>query len=81
MKKTILLLLLFCAMIMPADISAQLYVTDDCFSDSVSVYNIATAKDGSEMTGTVAFKLPVGVTVKAERLLTNTKGLHLAYSQ
>ncbi len=73
MKKTILLLLLFCAMIMPADISAQLYVTDDCFSDSVSVYNIATAKDGSEMTGTVAFKLPVGVTVKAERLLTNNK--------
>ncbi len=50
--------------------SAQIYVTDDNFADSVSVYKIELSSDKqSEMFGDEAFKLPMGETVKVERLL------------
>ncbi len=49
---------------------AQLYVTDDNFADSVSVYQIELSSDKqSETFGVEAFKLPMGETVKVERLL------------
>ncbi len=50
--------------------SAQIYVTDDYFADSVSVYKIELSSDKqSETFGVEAFKLPMGETVKVERLL------------
>lgn len=50
--------------------SAQLYVTDDNFADSASVYQIELSSDKqSETFGVEAFKLPMGETVKVERLL------------
>ncbi len=49
---------------------AQLYVIDDNFADSVSVYQIEQSSDKqSETFGVEAFKLPMGETVKVERLL------------
>lgn len=50
--------------------NAQIYVTDDNFADSVGVYQITVSEDGKcEYLGEEAFKLPMGETVKIERLL------------
>ncbi len=50
--------------------SAQLYVTDDNFADSVRVHQIAMSADGKyEQLGAEAFKLPMGKSIKVERLL------------
>lgn len=49
---------------------AQIYVTDDNFADSVSVHRIVLSADGKyEQLGDEAFSLPMGMTVKVERLL------------
>lgn len=69
MKKLLFPIIMLISLLWPAEAGAQLYVTDNCFDDSVMVYNIAVGEKGVEVPGVEAFKLPVGVTVKAERLL------------
>lgn len=50
--------------------TAQFYVTDDNFTDSVKVYQIQLCSDNqTETLGSPVFKIPMGETVKVERLL------------
>jgi membrane protein len=50
--------------------TAQLYITDDNFEDSVSVHQVLIGSDGkTETLGEAVFNLPMGETVKVERLL------------
>lgn len=69
MKK--LLLSICCATLLGCLPSvAQKYILDDNFQDSISVYKIERAKDGSyETLGDEVMKLPIGETVVLKRLL------------
>ncbi len=71
MKKILQLLLCgILTVVLSAPARAQIYVVDDNFADSVSVYNITLSKDGKyEQLAQEAFKLPMGETVTVERLL------------
>ena len=74
MKK--LLLSICCATLLGCLPSvAQKYILDDNFQDSISVYKIERAKDGSyETLGDEVMKLPIGETVVLKRLLKENSG-------
>ncbi len=66
--------LLICLILLfPQFAAAQRYVLDHNLADSACVYEIIVAKDGSEVCGTEAFKLPMGKTVKIERTLSGSE--------
>lgn len=55
---------------MASAVNAQIYLIDDNFADSASVYQVVMSADGKyEHFGDEMFKLPMGMTVKVERLL------------
>ncbi len=71
--KTIITLLCLC---LASPVFAQLYVIDDIFADSAQVFEIRMSKDGKyELLGKEAFKLPMGDTVRAVRLLENKSNI------
>ena len=76
MKRALILITVILTLF--AQASAQRYVLDDNFPDSVNVYNINCSKDKlSETAGKIAMKLPLGDTVTVERTLkgNSTYGL------
>ncbi len=70
MKNTIIAFLTaIAAAFLPTGASAQKYVLDDNFQDSVQVYEVELTKNGAEVLGNPVFKLPMGQTVFIERTL------------
>lgn len=69
MRKLIILLALIEAAVIHS--AAQIYVTDNCWQDSVEVYTIEWDKEhATEISGKLAFKLPMGEEVAVTELLT-----------
>ncbi len=64
MQKLITILSGLLFLTVSVDMSAQRYVTDDAFNDSIDVHEIVLSKNGAETPGKVEFKIPLGETLE-----------------
>lgn len=73
MKPVLQIIIALTLSLIPLSGGAQIYVTDDILTDSVKVFFVTTAEDGTEMSGDHAFSIPTGETVTVERLLKGSE--------